>query len=109
VFNFAFEVEHILPTSQGGTDHPGNLALACHSCNRFKSDFVSAVDADTNQPFRLYNPRTDIWQKHFRVDLETAEIHGISPTGRATVVRLQMNRTHQVSARRYWIQLDLFP
>lgn len=30
------EVDHILPRSQGGTDHPDNLQLLCSACNRSK-------------------------------------------------------------------------
>jgi 5-methylcytosine-specific restriction endonuclease McrA len=33
VFNFPFEVEHIVPRSLGGADAEFNLALACRSCN----------------------------------------------------------------------------
>jgi len=33
VFNFPFEVEHITPLSQQGTNDESNLALACRSCN----------------------------------------------------------------------------
>ena len=29
-------VDHILPVSQGGTDHPANLQLLCHTCNSTK-------------------------------------------------------------------------
>ena len=31
-----FEVDHIVPQSAGGTDHPKNLQLLCSSCNRIK-------------------------------------------------------------------------
>ena len=30
------EVDHILPQSKGGTDHPDNLQLLCSGCNRSK-------------------------------------------------------------------------
>ena len=29
IFNFSFEVEHVMPTSREGTDDITNLALAC--------------------------------------------------------------------------------
>lgn len=33
-----FEVDHIKPRSQHGTDNPSNLQLLCRACNRKKSD-----------------------------------------------------------------------
>ncbi|WP_071994826.1 HNH endonuclease [Candidatus Synechococcus spongiarum] len=30
------EVDHMLPRSRGGTDHPDNLQLLCSGCNRSK-------------------------------------------------------------------------
>ena len=32
------EVDHIVPQSRGGTDHPENLQLLCGSCNRIKGN-----------------------------------------------------------------------
>ena len=32
-----FSVDHILPVSSGGTDHPANLQLLCNHCNSVKS------------------------------------------------------------------------
>ena len=31
-----FEVDHMIPQSRGGTDHPDNLQLLCSHCNRMK-------------------------------------------------------------------------
>ena len=109
VFNFAFEVEHIRPVSSGGGHEPENLALACHSCNRYKSDYTHSIDEATNQVVPLFNPRRDVWTEHFRVEKLTAEIAGISATGRVTVARLQMNRPRHVIARLRWMQFGVFP
>lgn len=109
VFNFPFEVEHILPQSRGGSDDLANLALACHACNLFKSDFETGRDEESQAEVPLFHPRIDIWEQHFQIDAERAEIFGITPVGRATVARLQMNRPRQIMARRRWIQLRLFP
>ncbi len=109
IFNMLHEVEHILPSARGGADDEANLALACHACNLYKSDFVIGHDADTQTDTRLFHPRRDIWADHFRVDMATAAITGTTPIGRATVMRLQINRAAQLVARRLWIELRLFP
>ena len=44
VFNFPFEVEHVIPTSHGGADEDGNLCLACRACNLRKSNRLAARD-----------------------------------------------------------------
>lgn len=47
VFNFPFEVEHVVPVSRGGDDEETNWALACRACNLHKSAHVMAVDPET--------------------------------------------------------------
>jgi HNH endonuclease len=109
IFNFPFEVEHILPQARGGSDDLNNLALACHACNLFKSDFETGQDEERQAEAALFHPRSDVWEQHFGVDVERAASFGITPVGRATLARLQMNRPRQITARRRWIQLGLFP
>lgn len=107
--NFPFEVEHVIPTSQEGTNEDSNLALACRSCNVFKRDYVVELDIVTNQLVSLFHPRNDNWETHFFVDAESGVILGLSPTGRVTIVRLRMNSSRQVTARLAWSRLGLFP
>jgi HNH endonuclease len=109
VFNFPFEVEHIFPQAHGGSDDLENLALSCHACNLFKSDFETRKDEASQAEVALFHPRRDAWEQHFGVDAEGAAIFGITPVGRATVARLQLNRPRHITARRRWIQLGLFP
>ena len=104
-----FEVDHIIPRSRGGSNSYDNLALSCPICNLFKSDRETGVDPQELGTERLFRSREDIWQDHFAVEAETAEIVGITSKGRATVDRIQMNRSHQLNARRRWIRLGLFP
>ncbi|MEZ4661966.1 MAG: HNH endonuclease signature motif containing protein [Caldilineaceae bacterium] len=109
LFNFPFEVEHIVPLAHGGVDHEDNLALACRSCNVFKASRTLAPDTETEQLFPLFHPRTQLWAEHFQVDIETASIVGISAIGRVTVSSLRMNSQPQKTARMQWIRLVVFP
>ena len=109
IFNFPFEVEHILPISKGGTNDSENLALACRSCNLRKSNFTTGTDPTSETEVRLLNPRHDDWSEHLEADLDTGEITGKTDVGRGTVQRLKMNGAPQVQARKLWIQLKLFP
>jgi 5-methylcytosine-specific restriction endonuclease McrA len=34
----AYHIDHVIPLSRGGTDHPDNKVLACPSCNLKKND-----------------------------------------------------------------------
>jgi len=109
IFNLAFEVEHIVPKSQLGSNELSNLALACRCCNICKSAFVSATDESTQSVTVLFHPRKDRWDDHFSLDLASGIIVGITAVGRATVSQLQMNRPTQLEARRQWMRLELFP
>jgi hypothetical protein len=109
IFNYPFEVEHVVPTSREGMDDLINLALACRSCNLFKSDHVSGEDELTECTVPLFHPRKDRWEEHFKVDKKTGAIQGLTPVGRATVARLQINSALQMEARRQWMRLGLFP
>lgn len=48
--NVVLHVDHVLPVSKGGTDHPLNLKTACHDCNMGK--FV--VDAHDVRSLSAY-------------------------------------------------------
>jgi len=109
VFNFRFEVEHIRPQAEAGTGDEGNLALACRSCNLYKSAHTSGFDEVTQSTVRLFNPRLDAWGGHFEVAVETGVMRGLTEVGRATVSRLRMNREAQLRARLQWARLGLFP
>jgi hypothetical protein len=109
IFNLPFEVEHIVPRSKSGRDDESNWALACRSCNLYKSDQLEGLDEATGEVLRLFHPRQDLWEDHFRVDTESGIMAGLTPIGRATVSTFQMNRPNQLAARRQWMLLRLFP
>jgi predicted restriction endonuclease len=52
-----FHVEHIRPSSQGGSSEVDNLAWACPSCNLHKADRTLIADPDSNQMVSLFHPR----------------------------------------------------
>ena len=109
VFNLPLEVEHIVPVSRGGNDTAANWALACRACNLYKATHVSGNDPESFAIVRLFHPREDQWEDHFRVAAESGEIEGLTPIGRVTVVRLGMNSAAQVVARQQWMRLGQFP
>lgn len=74
VFNFPFEVEHIVPLSRQGSNDEANLALACRSCNLRKGNRISGVSSSSNVEVRFFHPREDQWGEHFQVNVESGEV-----------------------------------
>jgi len=109
IFNFPFEVEHILPPGRGGNQDETNLALSCRSCNLFKGDRLNVIDPLTGETVPLFNPRRDRWEKHFRVDNQAGTVSGLTSIGSVTIERLQMNSAAQLTARKQWLRLNLYP
>ncbi len=109
IFNFPFEVEHVIPPHRGGDETLDNRALACRSCNLFKSDHTEYQDIQTQTTVRLFHPRQETWNEHFHVDVETGSIIGKTAIGRATRDMLHMNSNSQRAARLQWMRLGLFP
>jgi hypothetical protein len=109
VFNFPFEVEHIIPLSRQGSDDAANLALACRSCNLRKGNRISGLSSRSNVEERFFNPREDQWSEHFQVNRASGEVVGITLIGAVTVEYLEMNSPAQVAARQLWVRLNLYP
>jgi hypothetical protein len=109
VFNFPFEVEHIVPLSRQGSDDDSNLALACRSCNLRKGNRISGLPPRSNIETRFFHPRKDRWNEHFQINVEFGKVVGITLIGEVTVEYLGMNSSTQVAVRKLWIRLNLFP
>lgn len=103
----SFHVEHVVPRSRAGSPALDNLAWACPGCNLGKSDRLEAPDPETRRTVPLFNPRTTSWNDHFR--WEGHEIIGLTPTGRATVAALDLNRPRRVLIRQSEELFGLFP
>jgi len=104
-----FEVDHIVPLSAGGATVLDNLCLACPACNRHKATRRSAPDPETDQNVPLYHPRQQEWSMHFAWGKDATQIVGLTPTGRATVEALQMNRPRMVRLRSLWMKMGRHP
>ena len=103
------EFEHILPRSRGGQTIAENLCLTCSICNGYKSDQMEALDPATQQIVPLFNPRLDDWWKHFRWSDDGLEVIGLTPTGRATVIALQLNTLQRAKTRLRWVSVGWHP
>lgn len=86
----AFHIDHVVPVAAGGLTRSDNLALACAACSLHKAARQFFPDPLTGEPASIFNPRQESWSDHFI--WEGVQINGLTPTGRATVTALQMNR-----------------
>jgi len=97
------EIDHIIPESLGGITEEENLWLACALCSNHKGDRIAALDPETGEIVRLFNPRFQNWDDHFSWNKTSDRIIGLTPIGRATVIALNLNRSSLVLARQLWI------
>jgi hypothetical protein len=100
-----FGSDHIVPLSSGGSSDFDNLCLACATCNRFKATRQEAVDPHTGSVVSLFHPRLQSWTDHFQWNNDDADILGVTPVGRATIIALRMNRPQLSHLRRLWRRL----
>lgn len=104
---FKFQIEHIISRKHGGTSDQENLALSCVFCNRYKGSDIATVSPETGKLVRLYNPRTDRWREHFRLNGLTIE--PLTEIGEATVRILQMNHEDQILERQVLARRNRYP
>ena len=105
----SFSVEHILPRTLGGSDELENLALSCQGCNNHKFPRTALLDPITKLEAQLFHPRIDLWSDHFIWSEDYSRIIGLTPTGRASVIALQLNRDGVVNLRQALFALGKHP
>lgn len=105
----AFSIEHIIPRSKGGSGDTDNLALACQGCNNHKYTRTEAMDPLTGQMAPLYHPRRQNWVDHFVWSDDGSLILGLTPTGRATVEAIRLNRSGVIAMRQILFLVGLHP
>jgi hypothetical protein len=98
-------IDHIIARQHGGKSDADNLALCCGRCNQFKGPNIAGIDPATGNLSRLFHPRRDNWEEHFRYDQEI--LIGLSPIGRATILVLAINMPIRIAARRALIESGL--
>lgn len=85
-----FQLDHIVARQHRGRTVQENLAAACYHCNLHKGPNIASLDPPgTGELVRLFNPRIDVWSEHFQ--WEGANLVGLTPIGRATVMVLAIN------------------
>jgi hypothetical protein len=103
-----FHLDHIVPLAADGPTTADNLAVACVTCSLKKAARSRARDPKTKRLVRLYHPRRQAWSDHFRWT-QTWWLVGRTPTGRATIAALGMNRLAVIAIRRLLAGLSRFP
>jgi len=104
---YRHQIEHIISLKHGGSSEMENLALSCVFCNRNKGSDIASVITGSSSLTRFYNPRTDAWAEHFRLD--GAIISGLSDIGEATLRILQMNAGDRILEREVLRKAGQYP
>ena len=93
-------VDHIVALSQSGLTTEDNLACACFGCNQHKSAAQTALDPLTQLSVPLFHPRQQVWDEHFYWSGDLTQVLALTPTGRATIEALHLNRLGLINLRR---------
>ena len=89
VDELSHHTDHIIAQQHGGETVSSNLALACYSCTLHKGPNLAGRDPQTRKIVRLFNPRRQRWNLHFRWN--GAVLVGQTAIGRATIATLAIN------------------
>lgn len=95
--SWPLEFDHIIAQFHGGLTIRDNLAFACFYDNNFKGTNLSGIDPATKQIAALFNPRRQLWRRHFRY--EGPVLVGRTAAGRATVATLRINSMDRIGQR----------
>jgi 5-methylcytosine-specific restriction endonuclease McrA len=99
------EVDHVISRKHGGVTDSANLAFSCERCNRAKGTDVGSLVGD--RFVRLFNPRIDHWQDHFR--LVAALIEPLTEIGQVTIRVLRFNAPDRLLQRTVLQKVNLYP
>ena len=98
-----------MPQSRAGTDDLDNLAWSCQACNTRKHTAIQATDPQAGSLASLYHPRFHSWSEHLRRSDDWLILIGLTPTGRATIARLDLNRYNVLGLREILVPAGIHP
>jgi hypothetical protein len=101
------EVDHIISVKHGGPTVADNLAYACAFCNRQKGSDIGSILWQTGEFIRFFNPRTDRWSQHFR--LEGVVIQPQTSIGEVTTRILDLNHSDRLLERQTLLAVGRYP
>ncbi len=104
---FPHEPDHLIARKHGGKTLSENLALSCFDCNRFKGSNIASIDTVTKELVGLFNPRTQRWSEHFR--LEDGRIVPLTAIGRVTEKVLDLNLPVRIEIRERLAAMGKYP
>lgn len=103
---YGCEVDHIISLKHGGSSEVDNLAYACAPCNRAKGSDVGSISM-SREFTRFFNPRTDRWSEHFRLERET--IVPLTRIGEVTARIFGFNDSARLHEREEMIRFGKYP
>ena len=104
---FTFHIDHSVSRKQRGRTHAAHLALSCLRCNVAKGTDPGTFIGRPPRLIRLYHPRRDCWNQHFR--LAAAKIVPLSDVGQATARLLDLNAGDRILLRKNLIKAASYP
>ena len=104
---FGCEVDHIISQKHGGSSEIDNLAYTCPFCNRNKGSDIGSISSKTDNFCRFFNPRKDLWAKHFQLIDE--QIQSLTEIGEVTARILQFNALERLLERQELISEGRYP
>lgn len=81
---FGCEIDHIISLKHGGATDERNLAFACLFCNRNKGSDLASLVPGTDRLVRFFDPRSDQWSGHFRLESDGITLVSLTEIGVAT-------------------------
>lgn len=101
------EIDHIIARKHGGKTDLDNLARVCWRCNHHKGTDLASFDPLTGELTRLFNPRANAWEEHFRV--EGTRLVSDTAIGRTTIHLLQLDEPERLAERALAIAAGEYP